>query len=326
MWTAALLLTSIRLTDAQPAQHAKATGVENPAVRHNISELTPTATIHLGGDPDWMAVTDDGVWVAISSLNRVVRLDAATNRPDAQVQVAEPCSGLVADFGSIWIPSCGEHKLIRADARTGTRQAVIDAGPGDAEGGICSGAGSIWIVAAKTSELLRIDPSSNRVVARIHLPPASMNPAFANGFIWISSKTGGMLVRVDAGRNSVVRKTPVGSSPRFLTVGAGSLWVLNQGDGTIARVDAQTAKRTALIRAGIPGPGGEIVFGEGAIWATVFGFPITKIDAESNEITSQWAGPGGDSIRVGHGSLWLTDLKGGTVWRFAMPQTKGPSR
>ncbi|WP_162601787.1 hypothetical protein [Occallatibacter savannae] len=322
--TAALWLTAIWQTGAQPAQSPRKTGIDKPAVRHKMSELTPTATIPLGGDPDWMAVTADGVWVAMSSLNRVVRLDATTNQAGPEVKVAEPCSGLVADFGSIWIPSCGEHKLIRADARTGARQAVVDAGPGDSEGGICSGAGSIWIVSTKASELLRIDPKSNQVIARIHLPPASMNPVFANGSIWVSSKTGGMLVRVDAGRNSVVGETPVGPSPRFLTVGAGSVWALNQGDGSIARVDAKTGRRTALIRAGIPGPGGEIAFGEGAIWATVFGFPITKIEAESNEITSQWAGPGGDSIRVGHGSLWLTDLKGGRVWRFAIPQNQRP--
>lgn len=322
--TAALLLLATGQTGAQPAQFPQKTGVENPAVRHKMSELTPTATIHLGGDPDWMAVTADAVWVAISSLNRVVRLDAATNQADAQIDAAEPCSGLVADFGSIWIPSCGEHKLIRADVRTGARQAVIDAAPGDSEGGICSGAGSIWIVGSKASELLRIDPKSNQVVARISLPPASMNPVFANGSIWVSSKTGGMLVRVDAGRNSVVGKTPVGPSPRFLTLGAGSVWVLNQGDGSIARVDAETGKRTALIRAGIAGPGGEIAFGDGAIWATVFGLPITKIDAASNEVTAQWAGPGGDSIRVGHGSLWLTDLKGGKVWRFAITQNQKP--
>ena len=304
----------------QTAGAPKKIGVQTPGVKHNISELAPTATIGVGGDPDWMAVTDDGVWLAISSLNRVVLLDAATNHVVAQVDVADPCSGLVADFGSIWIPSCKEHKLIRADVKSGARQAVIDAGPGDSEGGICSGAGSIWIVSSKESDLLRIDPASNRVIAHVHLPPGSMNPVFANDSTWVSSSSNGTLVRVDPRRDQILGETPVGPSPRFLTVGAGSVWVLNQGDGTIARVDARTGKRTAVISgAGIPGLGGEIAFGSGAVWTTVFEFPITRVDAGTNEVTGQWAGPGGDSIRVGHGSIWLTNLKGGVVWRLPIP-------
>jgi virginiamycin B lyase len=314
-----MLVVQVWPASVQEAHFAAKTGVQMPGVQHKMSDLAPAATIRVGGDPDWMAVTDDGVWVAISSLNRVVHLDAATNQPTLQVGVADPCSGLVADFGSLWVPSCGEHKVIRLDAKTGVRLGVMDAGPGDSEGGICSGAGSVWIVGSKQSDLMRIDPELNRVVAHIHLPPGSMNPVFANGSVWVSSNTQGTLVRVDPRRNAAVSESPIGPSPRFLTVGDGAVWALNQGDGTIARVDAGTGKRTALIRAGIPGPGGEIAFGEGAVWATVFGFPITRIDAKTNEVTGQWNGPGGDSIRVGHGSIWLTDLKGGTLSRIHLP-------
>lgn len=304
---------------AQQAKFPKKTGVQRPGVQHDMTELAPLATIPVQGDPDWMALTDDAVWIAVSSRNRVVRLDAATNQPGAVVSVAQPCSGLVVDFGSLWIPSCGDHTVVRVDANTGAHQATIAAGPADSEGGICAGAGSVWIVGSKESDLLRIDPASNRVVAHIHLHPGSINPVFANESIWVSSNARGTLVRVDPKTNVVRSETPVGPQPRFLTVGAGSVWVLNQGDGTIARVDAKTGKRTALIAAGIPGFGGEIAFGDDAIWATVFDFPITKIDAKSNEVTGQWHGAGGDSIRVGHGSIWLTDLKGAKVWRFPIP-------
>lgn len=304
---------------AQQTKFPKKTGVQKPEVQHDIAELAPLATISVQGDPDWMALTYDAVWIASSSMNHVVRLDAATNEPGTIVTVAKPCSGLVVDFGSLWIPSCGDHTLVRSDAKTGTLQATIPAGPADSEGGICSGAGSVWIVGSKASDLLRIDPASNRVIAHIHLPPGSFNPAFANDSIWVSSNTGGTLVRVNPKTNTVRSETPVGPRPRFLTVGAGSVWVLNQGDGTIARVDAETGKRTALITAGIPGLGGEIAFGDDAVWTTVFNFPITRIDAKSNEVTGQWHGAGGDSIRVGHGSIWLTNLNGAKVWRLPIP-------
>src|SRR5579859_5517869 len=94
---------------AQEAHFPKKTGVQRPGVQHDIAELTPLATIPVRGDPDWMALTEDGVWIASSSVNQVLFLDAATNRPGAMVTVANPCSGLVVDFGSLWIPSCGGH-------------------------------------------------------------------------------------------------------------------------------------------------------------------------------------------------------------------------
>jgi virginiamycin B lyase len=308
--------------NAAPAQDAKfppKTGVQISGAQHDIAELAPIATFPVQGHPDWMALTEDAVWVTSSSADHVVRLDAKTNKPGVIVTVAKPCSGLVVDFGSLWIPSCGHHSLLRVDAATGATQATITAGPADSEGGICSGAGSIWMVTSRESDLARIDPVTNRVSAHIRIPPGSFNPVFAEGLIWVSSNTGGTLVRVSPTSNSVVSETPVGPAPRFLTVGAGSVWVLNQGDGTIARVDGETGKRTALIPAGIPGLGGEIAFGEGAVWATVFDFPITRIDATTNAITGQWHGAGGDSIRVGHGAVWLTDLTGAKVWRLPVP-------
>lgn len=304
---------------AEDAKFPKKTGVQTPGLQHNIADLVPMATFAVEGHPDWMAVTDNAVWVTSSSANHVVRLDAKTNQPGTIATVAKPCAGLALGFGSLWIPSCGDHTVVRVDQETGAAQATISAGPADSEGGIAAGAGSVWIVTSKESDLARIDPKTNTVSANIRIPPGSFNPIFADGSVWVSSNAGGTLVRVDPATNKVVGETPVGPMPRFLTAGAGSVWVLNQGDGSIARVDTASGKRTALIAAGIPGLGGEIAFGGDVVWATVFDYPITRIDAATNQVTGQWHGAGGDSIRYGHGSVWLTSLMGGKVWRLPIP-------
>jgi virginiamycin B lyase len=306
------------MLQAEDAKFPKKTGAQIPDVEHKMTDLTPTATFAVQGHPDWMAVTDDAVWVTSSSANHVVRLDAKTNQPGAIVTIAKPCSGLALGFGSLWIPSCGDHTVVRVDPGTGAAQATIAAGPADSEGGIAAGAGSVWIVTSKDSDLVRIDPATNAVSAHIRIPAGSFNPIFADGSIWVSSNAGGTLVRVDPATDKMVSETPVGPMPRFLTAGAGAIWVLNQGDGTIARVDTATAKRTALIAAGIPGLGGEIAFGGGAVWATVFEYPITRVDPATNQVTGQWSGPGGDSIRFAHGTVWLTSLMGAKVWRFPL--------
>lgn len=296
------------------------TGVQSPGVQHDIAELKPLATFDVAGHPDWFAVMKNGVWVTSSSANHVVWLDAKTNQTGAVVTVNKPCAGLVVAFGSLWIPSCGDHSVVRVNPKTGALQATVaGAGPADSEGGIAAGAGSIWIVTTKDSDLVRIDPETNKVIATIRIPAGSFNPTFAAGSVWVSSNKGGVLVRVDPKTNHFVSMTPVGPMPRFLTVGAGSVWVLNQGDGSIARVDAKTGKRLALIQAGIPGFGGEIAFGKGAVWATVFGFPMTKVDPKTNAVVAQWHGAGGDSIRVGLGTVWLTTYKGAKVWRLPVP-------
>lgn len=297
---------------AQPS----ATGVNVPGVRHAMTELHPLATFAVGGDPDWMAVTPDAVWVTTSSKNMVFRLDAATSRVSGSVKVAKPCSGLAAEFGSLWVPSCGDHDLVRVDLRTHRVIARIDAGPADSEGGIATGAGSVWMVTSKDGVLGRIDPATNRVVARIAIPSQSYAAAYAQGSVWITSTGHDLLARVDAKTNKLASTTKVGKAPRFLTVGAGSVWTLNQGDGTISRVDARSGQLIATIDAGLAGHGGEIAYGEGAVWATLNGFPITKIDPATNRIVGQWAGKGGDSIRAGLGSVWLTNYDAGLVWRL----------
>jgi virginiamycin B lyase len=294
------------------------TGVRTPGIQHEMADLRPVATFPVEGRPDWMAVTRTAVWVASSNVNHVVRLDAHTNRPGAIITVAKPCAGLAVGFGSLWIPSCGDHVVVRVDAETGAFQATIGASPADDEGGIAVGAGSVWIVVSKDGDLARIDPTTNTVEAHIRIPAGSFNPVFAYGFLWITSNIGNVLVRVDPMTNKSIGEYPVGPRPRFLTAGNGSLWVLNQGDGSITRVDASTGTVRASIEAGIPGEGGDITFGKGQVWVTAIGYPITRVAPATNAVSGQWHGSGGDSIRIGHGSLWLTDLKGAKVWRLPL--------
>ena len=291
-------------------------GVSTPGVRRSMADLHPLATFAVEGSPDWMVVTDDAVWVTSSSVNQVVRLDAKTNRRTTIVTINKPCSGLATGFGSLWVPSCGSHSLIRVDPQTGKIQAEIPVGPADSEGGITVGAESVWMASDEKGILGRIDPQSNKVAAEITIPSGSFAPAFADGAVWITSTEHNLLTRVDPQSNRAIASIAIGPQPRFLTTGAGSVWTLNQGDGTISRVDTKSNKLIATVQAGIPGTGGEIAFGEGSVWATVFEIPISRIDPATNTVVQQWSGAGGDGIRVGHGSVWLTDIAHGKVWRL----------
>jgi YVTN family beta-propeller protein len=294
--------------------------VSGSGVQRSMDAIHPQAIFSVEGTPDWMVVTDDAVWITSAKVNHVVRMDASTNKVDLIVTIPKPCSGLTAGFGSIWSPSCGNHTLARIDPHTGKVVTEIPVGPADSEGGVTVGDGSVWLVTDKRGVLSRIDPQTNKVIKAIQIPSGSYVPVFAEGSAWVTSSDHNSLIRVDAKSNSVVATIPVGPQPRFAAVGAGSVWTLNQGDGTVSRVDMKTNRLTATVNAGIPGEGGEIAFGEGSVWATIFKIPITRIDPATNQVAQQWTGPGGDSIRVGHGSVWLSNLAQGTVWRLSPKQ------
>lgn len=291
-------------------------GVSRSEVKRTMSDLHPQTTFHVQGHPDWMAATPNSVWVTSSGANVITELVASTNQTGKTISVMKPCSGLLFAFGSLWIPSCGDHALVRANANNGSIVAKVAASPADSEGGIAAGAGSVWLVTGAGGTLTRVNGNTNTVEAIVPIASGSSNPLFADEFIWVSSHEHDALLKIDPAVNKVVATIAVGKGPRFLAAGAGSVWTLNQGDGTISRVDTKTNRCSATIEAGIPGEGGEIAFGFYAVWATVFGFPITRIDPVTNQVTAQWAGEGGDSIRAGHGSLWLTNLRTGDIWRF----------
>jgi YVTN family beta-propeller protein len=291
-------------------------------VKRDIAAITPAAVFPIEGTPDWQVVTDDGVWVSNGPKNTVHRLDANTNKVIATVEVGKrPCSGLTAAFGSIWVPNCMDKTLSRVDTKTNTVVATIPVGPANSEGGLTANADSVWMLSDMKGVLSRIDPKTNSVIAEITVPSGSPVCVLGeDGAIWVVSNEHSSVSRVDPKTNLVTDTVDVGPKPRFTTTGGGSIWTLNQGDGTVSRVDVKTRTLITNIEAGIPGTGGEIAYGEGYVWATVFEIPITQIDPASNKVIKQWFGAGGDSIRAAHGSVWISNLRQQNLWRIDATQ------
>jgi virginiamycin B lyase len=303
-------------------------GVSTPGVRREMTAITPAAVFPVPGTPDWQVVTDDAVWVSNAPKGTVHRLDVKTNTVTATVEAGKrPCSGLVAAFGSIWAPVCGDRPnvengekpgLARIDPKTNTVAAKIAVGIANSEGGLAASPEAIWVVSDIKGVLSRIDPATNKVAVEIEVAQGSVSAVYAEGAVWVASPDKSVLTRVDAKTNKATDTIPVGPTPRFITAGAGAIWTLNQGDGTVSRVDIASKKVVATIECGIPGTGGELAFGNGHVWATVFQAPLTEIDPATNAVVRQWFGAGGDAVRVGHGSVWLSNLREQNVWRIEL--------
>ena len=287
-------------------------------VQRPFAELMPVANITLGGRPDWMVVTADAVWVQNSKTHTVHRIDPATNKETTRITCpGEPDSGIAHGFGHIWVPIVGlTPELIGIDERTNKIARRFPIGPADAEGGIAASDDSLWMTSEKEGPLLRLNPVTGEVRQRILLPPGSVNPVRVGNEIWVTSGPSAVVSCVDAKTGSVLAQLPTGPKPRFSTSDGRYLWVLAQGDGSITKIDLAQRRVVATIQVGVPGGGGEICFGAGAVWVTVFDLPLTKIDAVTDRVTHQWIGRGGDSVRFGFGSIWLCNLRDGYLLRY----------
>jgi YVTN family beta-propeller protein len=312
--TLVLLAALVFQGQAQPSRPHRP-GVSTPGVRIPITKLTPEAIYTMGGAPDWMAI-DEQTWVSNGPQNNVARMDPKSTTFLKVPVGKEPCSGLAAGFGSLWVPNCGDSTITRVDLKDGKVQATFPLTIADSEGGVATGAGSFWILTDTHGTLARIDPATNKVVAEVYVPPGSFAVAFGEDAVWVTSTERSVVTRINQYTNVVEASIPVGPKPRFLTVGEGGVWTLNQGDGSVSRIDPKTNKVAATIEVGVPGGGGEISAGEGSVWVTSMEYPLTRIDPATNKVVQQFYGEGGDSVRAGRGSVWLTHLRAGIVWRL----------
>src|SRR5262245_47854959 len=311
-----ILATLLMALFAQQSPRPPKPGVKTPGVRIPIERLKPEAVFPYAGSPDWIAV-DESVWVSNAPKGTVARFDPRTNTVAAIIATGNrPCSGLAAAFGTLWVPNCGDKTMTRLDLKTGETKATLRTAIGSSEGSVVSGAGSIWLMTDQKGTLARFDPDTNLVVAEHYVAAGSYGIAVGDDAVWVASTEKGTVARVDPHTNLVVETIKVGPSPRFIAAGAGAVWTLNQGDGSVSRIDPKTNKVAATIEVGVPGPGGDIAVGEGSVWVTAFDFPLSRIDPSTNTVVQQFSGKGGDAVRVGLGSVWLSNIEAGNVWRI----------
>ena len=290
-------------------------------IQRPIGDLKSIATIHLGKTADWVAIGRDAVWVGGTGPFAVHRIDPRRNVETATVALpGEPCAGLAIGFGALWVPLCGTPPALARVDLTTNAVTVLPIGPAGPEGGISAGGDSLWMVIDKDGSLARIDPATGRIRQTVKLPAGSYNPHFSKGVVWVTGIDAGVVTAVDARSGVILAIVATGPRPRFLTDGGGAIWTLNQGDGSLTPIDARRMRAGAAVALGTPGHGGDIAFADGKVWTTMGGAPLTETDARTGHVRRQWIGPGGDSLGIGFGAIWLTDYDHGDVARIPLAE------
>ena len=297
------------------------------------------ATLKVPGFADFLVADGKAVWV--TNRGRIEKLDRDHAEPVLTATVPSPCGAMAVGFGAVWVANCRDSSVYRVDRKSARVVAMIPTGLADRRGelSLAVGAGSVWVLSDRAGVLSRIDPRTNRVIARIAVAPQSFAAVFGFGSVWISNTgapnagapsagapsagapsaagttTAGSVQRIDPATNQVVATIPVGPTPRFLAAGERGVWTLNQGDGTVSRVDPKTNTVTATIAVGVPGGGGDIDAGGGAVWVRASRVLLSVIDPRSNRVVER-LGPvaGSGAVRVAGNAVWVTAHDIGTVW------------
>src|SRR5260370_27955137 len=139
------LLAASAFAQQPSASHARPPMPGVPGVQVPMSALIPDAQYAINGSPDWLAITEDSVWVNSKPTDMIFRMDPRSNEVVATVPVKKPCSGFAVAAGTLWSPSCEEKVIYRIDLETNKVVAKVPVGPPDTEGGIAFGSGSAWM-------------------------------------------------------------------------------------------------------------------------------------------------------------------------------------
>lgn len=287
-------------------------GVKTPGVQIPIASLVPDLVYDAPAHPAWIAFTESVFFPAADGLSRIDPKSKEPKLLDPIAGIAQPC-GIVRAFGSLWAPACGDDKLAEIDSKTGKTARQFGFG---AAGAVAASADSIWLITDTKTTLSRIDPQQHQVVADLRLPAACRSLVFGETSLWAACPAENEVARINPMTNLLEKWIAVSAAPEAIAIGDNSVWVFCRKEGRIDRIDPKTNKVVKAIELGVPGAAGGVAVGEGSVWVTLAGFPLTRISPKSEEVVQQFYGEGGGAIVTGGGFVWLANTAKGTVWKI----------
>ena len=290
-------------------------GVKTPGVQIPMASLKAEAEILLEAPAESVFVNAESAFVATKS--QLLPLNLKTNKLDPVIAALKtPCSNMVNAFRS----TSGSELRGIEDRPLGCSRLEVTASVAvpilAKRQSVVASPDSVWVLSDEKSTLARLDPDENKIVAEVRLPSGCNSLLFAETALWVTCASEDKVLRIDPATNLVTKRVEVPAKPVSLAFGEGSVWALCKTEGKVVRIDPKTNKSTTNIELKTPEIGGEIAFGEGFVWVSSPGFPVTRIDPANDKVAQQFTGVGGGRIYVGSGSIWIPDLKANTVSRF----------
>jgi streptogramin lyase len=246
-------------------------------------------------------------------------------------------------FGSIWVASHQQAKVIRIDPITMTETARIQVGNGPGWFAVTDDA--VWVTLQQGRGMARIDPATNTADNRSGMWPPCWAPVVAFGSIWLLGCDAQRVMRVnpttfDSSDVSVGEQSSIVlADDRLLTVGPKGLSRIDPETGTLTHIGGPAgvglgfaggtvwvSDETKVMRvdpasgavvATLPITYAGIVRGQGDYaWMIQEDTAVLKIDLETNKILRTVpVRPQPASAVEAAGGLWVTSFAGDAVWR-----------
>jgi DNA-binding SARP family transcriptional activator/ABC-type transport system substrate-binding protein len=218
----------------------------------------------------------DGYLWSMSADGTLEQIDPGDGESVRRISVGVHPGGLAVGEGSVWVTDADSPTLLRVDRRYDSIDPIALPKGGGA-GGVSVGAGSVW-VAEGGSHVLRIEPRTGRVEHPFKVPGAS-DVIFADRKAWLVSGGTGRVSRVDPATNQITGSVRLRSEICCAAVGGRFIWIETSDDGTVWKFSGLANPSTPLGSVKLAGGGGELAYGDGALWATTGGGgSVTRID------------------------------------------------
>jgi virginiamycin B lyase len=309
----------VKYTELKKTLWPPKSGVKTPGVQIPMTNLKPEAEIPLAASAGWIGFTTDQVLIPIPSANQILRVEGKSNKVlEPFSGITKPCGGLASAFRNLWVVDCGSRALARVETATAKPVATVATGAGTALSALAASTDSLWMLTDDKTTLTRIDPDTNSIVSETRLAASCRSIMFADNSLWVLCPGEKRIIRLNPQTNLVIARVEVTPEPVAMAFGENAIWVLSRAQGKVARIDPKTNKVAATIDLGFTNADGNLAVGDGFVWVTAPGFPITKISPqlEKEKVVQQFAGEGGGMIQFGLNSIWLTNTAYNNVWRL----------
>jgi branched-chain amino acid transport system substrate-binding protein len=131
-----------------------------------------------------LAVGAGDVWLAGDAFGRRLwRVDPASHRTVASIQLAFVPDAVAVGEGAAWVTSLLGDRVVRIDPATNRIVATIGVGRGPEA--IAAGDGAVWVTSSIDDTVSRIDPATNRVAATVPLAGTPRGVAVGAGGVWV---------------------------------------------------------------------------------------------------------------------------------------------
>jgi YVTN family beta-propeller protein len=277
--------------------------------------------------PAAIAADDHSLWM-VDGSGVLWRIDPSDGRVRSRTRLTptddlRPTDLEVAD-GKIWASfarttSAGAG-FTRPTVRVGQMRAIAISVPGTPTR-LRFGADAIW-VKSLSAQVTRIDPSTNRVAARIHVGTGWGDFAFGFGSVWVTSFDTNTVSRIDPRTNRVIaRIATLGLAPMGIAATRDAIWVANHHadpygranrTGSVVRIDPETNRVVAKIALGaaesVGGPD-NMTAAAGDLWLDIPNQAlVVRIDARTSRVAAKIPVEiGCGHVAGGAGAVWVAE-------------------